>query len=179
MNKLPKILQQKIVAESKLFKIEEMQLQFSNGNERTYERLVSRRHGAVLIVPLLDPETLLLIREYCGGTGRYEISFPKGIIDDGESKVEAANRELMEEVGYGAKKLTILKDMSASPGYWGGQATVIIAQDLYPKTLAGDEPEPLEVIPWQIKDYRSLLNRDDFTEARSIAALLWIKEIFS
>lgn len=175
---LPKILKKQTFAQSRIFTIETMELEFSNGVTRNYERLVSRHQGAVLVVPMLDNETILLIEEYGGGLENYHLSFPKGLIDPGETPVEAANRELQEEVGYGAKEIHLLKAMSNSPGYWNSMAYTLIAKDLYPAKLDGDEPEPLTVVPWQLKDYRALLKRDDFTEARSIAALLLVKEMY-
>ncbi|MDK6296224.1 NUDIX domain-containing protein, partial [Gardnerella swidsinskii] len=55
---------------------------------------------------------LILIREYAVGTESYELGFSKGLIDPGESVFEAANRELKEEVGFGANDLTFLKKLS-------------------------------------------------------------------
>jgi ADP-ribose diphosphatase len=56
---------------------------------------------------------------------------------------------------------------------------LILARDLYPQRLEGDEPEPLEVVPWKLADATSLLARDDFTEGRSLLALYlaqdWLK----
>jgi len=49
---------------------------------------------------------------------------------------------------------------------------ILYAEDLYPETLPGDEPEPLVVVKWPISDWQSLLQQEDFTEARSVAALL-------
>ena len=75
----------------------------------------------------------------------------------------------MEEVGYGAKELLALKSMTAAPGYWGSSVTVVLAKDLYPAKLPGDEPEELEVVPWRLSNYHELIAREDFTESRSIA----------
>ena len=52
--------------------------------------------------------------------------------------------------------------------------TLFMAQDLYPESLIGDEPEPLEVIKWPLDRADELLAREDFQEARSISALLWV-----
>lgn len=175
----PKILQRKIVTKSQIFTIEAIDLQFSNGNERTFERLVSRSNGAVVIVPFIDDETFLLVKEYAAGVDRYELTFPKGIVDPGEDTAVAANRELMEEVGYAARTLIPLTKMTTAPGYWGSSAEIFLARDLYPEKAIGDEPEELEVIPWRLADYRSLLAREDFTEARNIAVLFWLKEMFA
>ena len=51
------------------------------------------------------------------------------------------------------------------------------AQDLYPERLPGDEPEELEVVPWKLDDLASLVQREDVTEGRSIAALFLVREL--
>ena len=54
----------------------------------------------------------------------------------------------------------------------GSTLTAMIARDLYPCKLEGDEPEPLEVVEWPVDCIDELLNQPDFREARSVAALL-------
>ncbi|MDX1813056.1 MAG: NUDIX domain-containing protein, partial [Gammaproteobacteria bacterium] len=95
----PKILKQSTIAKTRIFEIEQMDLQFSNGVEVQYERLRSNPNGAVLVVPLLDDDTVLLIREYAAGVQRYELALPKGRVENNEDPLDAANREIMEEVG--------------------------------------------------------------------------------
>ena len=170
--KKPTIHQNTVVASSRLFTVETVDLEFSNGEQRQYERLVRRGYGAVLIVPMLDHETMLLIREYSVGTERYELGFPKGKVEAGEDMLEAANREIMEEVGYEAANLTLMKQLSLAPGYMGHITTIVLAQNLTPHREPGDEPEALEVVKWNINDIDQLILRDDFSEGRSVAALL-------
>lgn len=177
MPKKPKILKERLVAESQLFQIEQVDLRFSNGELRCFERIRGRRPGAVLIIPVLDDETLLLVREYAVGSNRYELGFPKGLLEDGENPEDAANREMMEEIGYGANDIRAIKTMSTAPGYMVSHITVILARDLYQKALPGDEPEDLEVVPWRITDCDELLNHEEFSEARSIAAFLLAREV--
>ena len=52
---------------------------------------------------------------------------------------------------------------------------IVLAKDLYPKKLEGDEPEAIEVIPWKISNIDALLRHPEFHEARSIAALLLLE----
>lgn len=172
----PSILKRATVARSRLFRADELHLRFSNGEERTYEKLCSGGPGAVLIVPLLDDNTVLLVREYGAGIEDYHLALPKGAIDQGEALLDAANRELKEEVGYGARKLQFLKRINLSPSYMEHGINVVVAWDLYPKRLIGDEPEPIEVVPYPLSDLTRLISRADVCEGRSIAALFMVRE---
>ena len=172
MPRKPEILDTHTVARSRLFRIEAVSLRFSNGTEAEYERLRSAGHvGAVIVVPMMNDNTVLLIREYGVGLERYELGLPKGRVEPGEQPLAAADRELQEEVGFGARRLTHLRTLSVAPGYMGHLTHAILAEDLYPQRREGDEPEPIEVVPWPLADLGGLMACDDLTEARSIAAL--------
>jgi ADP-ribose diphosphatase len=170
----PQVVGRRLVAESQVFRIEQVDLLFANGVRRTFERIPGGA-DSVLILPLRDPETLLLIREYGAGTDRYELGFPKGVVEPGEDPLAAANREIREEIGLAARDLRLLHRLSLVPGYIGHRTQVVLAQELYPSPLPGDEPEPVEVVPWRLSDLDALLAREDFDEARCVAALLLLE----
>jgi ADP-ribose diphosphatase len=161
---------------SNLFIIEQLDLEFSNGELRTYERMKSRGLGAVIIVPMKDDETVLLVREYAAGLHHYELGCPKGRLERNESVLEGADRELKEEIGFGARNLMPLTRLSLAPGYMTHVTHVVLARDLYPEKLVGDEPEELQVVPWSLNNLGALIRRDDCTEGRSIAALYIARE---
>jgi ADP-ribose diphosphatase len=169
---LPLIHSRNVVAKSGLFKIEQVDLEFSNGETRVFERMVGSGRGAVMVVPFINDQEFLLVREYAAGTHSYELGFPKGLIDPGETPEYAANRELKEEIGFGTKALHLLQNVNMAPAFFDARMTIFVAEDLYPEVLPGDEPEPLEVVKWSINNIEALLAKDDFIEARCVVALL-------
>lgn len=171
----PVIQAQHVVARSHLFTVESLEMEFSNGVKRTYERLASGGHGAVMMVPIDANGQVLLIREYGVGIEDYTLTLPKGAVDLGETIEQAANRELKEEIGHGAHDLHYLKSMSLSPSYMKSSIDIFVAQNLYEESLPGDEPEPLEVVPWPLSKIDELVNQADVTEGRAIAALYMAK----
>ncbi len=176
----PTILTKKMVASSRLFKVEALELEFSNGVRCNFERLVrGTGQGAVLIVPMLDAETVLLVREYGTGLDRYELGLPKGKLDAGEDSLQAANRELKEEIGYGAQDIRFLMSLSLAPAYMEHAIDVVLATNLYEEKLIGDEPEELEVVPWKLHDIPALLASGECSEARTIAALYLAKDVMA
>ena len=161
------------------YRLERLDLEFSNGERRKYERLNSRGHGAVMIAAMPDPDTILLVREYAAGVHRYELGLPKGRMDAGETAHQAADRELKEECGFGARRLETLRMITLAPIYMSHAIHLVLAQDLYPKRLPGDEPEELEVVPWKLDNLHELMLREDCSEGRSLAALFIVRELMA
>ncbi len=159
------------------YRMEHLDLEFANGERRVFQRLQASGHGAVAVVPMLDDDTVLLVREYAAGVHRYELGLVKGRIDPGETAEQAADRELKEEAGYGARRVEVVRNLSLAPTYMSHQTTVVLARDLYPERLPGDEPEELEVVPWKLDDLHTLAMREDVSDGRSIAALFIVREL--
>lgn len=175
----PNCSQPKTVVESQLFRVESLHLTFANGEIRDYERLVPARPsgGAVLIVPLTAENEVILVTEYAAGIDEYVLGFPKGIIEKGESVCEAANRELQEEVGVVSSSLQVLKTVATSPSYMSGQTAIVLARDLTPSQLPGDEPEPLVVTKKPLAEVGELLQNNAFIDARTMAALWQVQQV--
>jgi ADP-ribose diphosphatase len=178
MPELPEILERVEVGGDRVG-LERLRLRFSNGVERTYERMAPRTRGAVVVAAMQDAETVLLIREYACGPHRYELGLVKGRIDGDETPEQAAERELKEEAGFGARRLTTLRSLTLAPSYMAHQTWLVLAEDLYPEKLPGDEPEPLDVVPWKLAELDQLMLREDCSEGRSLAALFIVREVLA
>lgn len=175
MSSLPRIL----AVRSRSLNAEEVDLEFSNGALRTFQRLRGGGLGAVIVVAMQDADTVLLVREYAVGIERYELGLPKGRLDRDETAGQGANRELKEEIGFGARNLHLIGTLAVSPSYMSAMSHVVLAQDLYREWLQGDEPEPLEVVPWKLAELHRLLAHPEVSDGRSIAALFMAREFLA
>lgn len=173
--KKPTILQVKDIASSRLFTIQSVHLRFSNDVERVYERMKPSGREAVMILALQDNE-VLMVEEYAVGIEHYELGFPKGLIDPGETPEQAAVRELQEEVGLAAGHLTYLGQVTMAPAYFSSRMHFLVAQQLYPSWLEGDEPETLTLHRWPVAKLLDLLQHEQFNEARNVSAMFLLKE---
>lgn len=174
MKTLPLIHETRLVEPR--YKLEQLDLEFSNGERRTFERIHGSGREVVIIVPLIDRDTVLLTREYAAGLHRYELGLPRGRIDPGESLLEGAEREMKEEIGYGARDLILMRTLSLAPTYMTHVAHVVLARELYEEKLEGDEPEEIEVVPFKLDDLDQLLMLEEFSEGRAMAALFLARE---
>lgn len=174
--KLPKVLDRREAPAARWMRRECLDLEFENGEMRTYSRLVARGLGAVIVVPLIDEGTVLLAREYACGLHHYELGLPKGRMEAGETPEQTANREMKEEIGYGARDLKEINAFSLAPAYMSHVTHIVLARDLYPDKLPGDEPETIDVVQWPLSDLWALAEREDCTEGRTIAALYYARD---
>lgn len=128
-----------------------------------------------MVLPL-DGDELLMVKEYAVGTERYELGFPKGLMEVGETPEQSANREMQEEIGLGARCFIPLRTVNTSPSFMNNPMHILLAQDFYPSKLEGDEPEPLQLVRMPLANLDSLLQDPDFCEARNLVALYVLRD---
>jgi 8-oxo-dGTP pyrophosphatase MutT (NUDIX family) len=103
--------------------------------------------GVVGIVPFTEDGAVIMIRQFRPPVNAYVIELPAGLCDQGETKEDAARRELLEETGYAAKEVHFLTEGPLSSGSSCEMLSVFVATGL---TFAGignrDETENIEVL---------------------------------
>lgn len=171
----PEILSISVIAKSRLFEIQQVDLKFSNGEQRTYERFRPAKRAAVMVLAL-DGDELLMIREYAMGTERYELGFVKGLMEENETPEQSANRELQEEIGLGAREFVLLRTVNSSLTFMNSPMHILIARYLYQSRLLGDEPEPVQLVRYPLANLAQLLDDPDFYDARSLTAVYSLRD---
>jgi ADP-ribose pyrophosphatase len=148
------------------------EVRLPSGRETVRE--VVEHPGAVAIVPVTADGRLLLIRQHHHAIGRALLGLPAGTVEPNEAPIETARRELVEETGYAAGRLTELVSYFTSPGYTDERLTLFRADDCRP---TGGNPAPDELIalvPVPLADVPQLLapGPDQIREAKTLIGLL-------
>lgn len=129
--------------------------------------------GAVVILPLLDPDRVVMIRNHRPAVGQELWELPAGTLDvPGESPDKAAARELEEETGYRAGALSPLCEFYASPGIMTEKMIAYVARDLT-KTAQRLEPtERIRVEILSLTDALGLIRDGRIVDAKTMVTLL-------
>lgn len=131
-------------------------------------------HGDVVaIVPLLEGDDVLLVRQYRLPTEKVLLEVPAGGVDGGESVEAAAQRELGEECGRRAGRLERLGGFYVSPGFCNEFVHVFLATQLEPVESRPDPDEQLAVVRLPLPEALRLVSGGEIRDGKSIIGLTW------
>ncbi|MGH3775912.1 MAG: NUDIX domain-containing protein [Pseudonocardiaceae bacterium] len=143
---------------------------------RTAGREVIEHPGSVVVLPLHDDASVVMIDQYRHPLGRRIRELPAGLLDaPGEDPVTTARRELLEEVGYTARDWSVLVDLVPSPGYSDEAQRVFLARGLTEVGRpAGDDDEEadLEVVRLPLAEAVRQVLAGEIVNAPAVAGLL-------
>ena len=145
------------------------------------QRDIVRHSGSVVIMPVEDvgKETrVLLVRQYRYAAGRYLWELPAGRIDEGESALPAAKRELLEETGYSAQKWEKALYFYSSPGFVDETMTLFLARGLKRGTAKPEEDEFISKRLFPLSSLLNMIRKHSISDAKTIAGALWLKAFF-
>lgn len=128
-------------------------------------------NSGAMSVPLLENGDVIFITEPTIYNQAPTLLLPGGGMDGDESPIETANRELQEEAGYKAARLDYLGELRIWAKYLDASAHIVLARDLSPSHLQGDETYdiPVECIP--LTEVERLIAEGRLQDASVIAAL--------
>src|SRR5947207_4932 len=141
---------------------------------KTKTREIVRHPGACVIVPLLDDGRVCLIRNWRIAVNQTLIELPAGTLEPPEPPEKTAERELIEETGYRAKKIEFLHAFFLSPGILDEKMHLYLATGLTEGDTAREEGEEIEnwLVPGD-EAIAMIFNRE-IQDAKTIVGLLWV-----
>ncbi len=161
-----------VVWTGKMITVGVERFRYVDGTQATREKVW---HPGAVAILAIDSETVWLTRqprEVAGLTRSLEI--PAGKLDvEGEGRLQAAQRELAEEIGMRAARWRELTAFYTSAGFSDERITCYLAQDLTPAPdVRPDEDERIEIVRWPLTDLDAAIDESD--DAKSLIALLWL-----
>jgi len=128
--------------------------------------------GAVVILPLLDADHIVLLRNHRFVIGETLWEVPAGTIEPDEPLQKCAERELVEETGYTAAKWRSLGYLYASPGVLDEKLHLFIAENLTPGTARPEPCEELHPVTMRLDEAIRMCLAGEITDAKTVTALL-------
>jgi ADP-ribose pyrophosphatase len=147
-------------------------------------RDVIRHSGSIVVLAVDDPAKsvkqgeprILLERQYRHAAQSMMWELPAGRIDDGETALTAAKRELLEETGYSARQWKRILHFYVSPGFLDETMTIFLARGLRPGKAQPEADERIAVKFVGLAEAKRMALHGRIRDAKTIAAILWLAQ---
>ncbi|MCG8397730.1 NUDIX hydrolase [Bacillus atrophaeus] len=175
-----KHLEEKTITKEKLFSgkvidlyVEDVELP----NGKTSKREIVKHPGAVAVLAVTDSNKIILVNQYRKPLERTIVEIPAGKLEKGEEPEYTALRELEEETGYTAKKLTKITAFYTSPGFADEIVHLFLAEDLsvLEEKRELDEDEFVEVMEVKLEDALKLVETREVYDAKTAYAIQYLQ----
>ncbi len=170
-----KIIKHKGILSTKLFNVEEFQIEMPNKKQHDYQMV--DHADSVTILPVDEKGQIWFVSQYRVGANTDLLELPAGVIEKGESPLECAEREVQEEIGMAARNMQLLGSFFLAPGYCNEVNHVFLAKELFSSPLSQDEDENINVSSLGIKKAYQMAQAGKIQDAKSLAALLLAKPL--
>ncbi|MBO5137890.1 MAG: NUDIX hydrolase [Spirochaetaceae bacterium] len=161
----------KELLQTKVLSVTERTSTSPEGSEGKY--IVLDAPDWVIVIPrLLNPSRFLMVKQWRHGSKSLSTEFPGGVIDVGEKPEQAAHRELLEETGHKANKLTHLGSFSPNPAIMSNKVHCFLAEEL--TSFGTQDLDPDEYVEYFVMEEETVfqnMGSSDFPHGLMVAAL--------
>ncbi len=172
-----KIVSSKVVYRGPAFQITSDQVK-EPGHSSVVRRDVIRHSGSAVILPVDNSSKgeprILLERQFRYSANQLLWELPAGGIDEGEDELPAAQRELLEETGYTAKKWKRVLRFYPSPGILDETMSVYLALTLTPGKAAPEEDELIRTRFFPLSQVVRMILQGKIIDAKTVCSVLWL-----
>ena len=168
-------LESKSLVESKSLhegKILSLRLDTYQFDKRTKVIEIIHHPGAVAIIPVDQHNRIMLVQQWRRAAKEITIEIPAGTLDAKESPEECALRELREETGFSAGKITSLGGFYSAPGFCDEYIHLFAAEHLTSDPLPADEDEEIDLLHLSFSEAIHLIEQNKIRDAKTVAGIL-------
>ncbi|EKC6416166.1 NUDIX hydrolase [Staphylococcus pseudintermedius] len=163
-----KTISKESIYKGKIIEVEKHKV--SLPNNKTAYREVVKHNGAVAICALTPDQQVILVKQYRKALEQELLEIPAGKLEPGEDRESAAIRELEEETGYKAKKLTLIGEVYGTPGFSNEKISVYFADNLVEGKVNLDEDEFVEKVLYSLDDVKKAVEARTIEDAKTFIA---------
>lgn len=162
------------IYDGKILHVERWQVTCPDG--QTAPREIVLHNGAAAVVPVFDDGTTILVRQHRVAIDRMTLEIPAGKLDGpGEDPLDCAVRELGEETGLTAEKMTLLTSLFTTPGFCTEKIAIYLATGLSQGSMHLDDDEFLGLVRMPLEDAVGMVMRGEIRDGKTICGLLMAK----
>lgn len=136
-------------------------------------REVITHSGSVVVLPVFEDGKILMIQQYRYAARRYLWELVAGRVDKGESEKKAAARELKEETGYKAKRLSKYLEVFPSPGFLEERMHILLAEGLREGKAEPEADEKIISRAFKVDELVDMMQKGELRDAKSIVGILY------
>ena len=163
------------IFKGKLLHVVRDEVELPNGKTSVREGI--KHPGAVVVIPFLDANTLIMERQYRYYPDDVFYELPAGKTDPGEDFLTTGKRELLEETGFTAKEWTFISHLHPAIGYADEKMAVYAARELEMGVVDRDEDEFLEILEVPLDQAMEMLRCGEITDAKTMVGLFWAEKL--
>jgi ADP-ribose pyrophosphatase len=173
MTGIPERLRSEVAFEGRLITVRVDDVRLPTGKETVRE--VVEHTGSAVILPVTEQGEILFVRQYRYPIGQELIELPAGLVDDGETPLETARRELTEETGHVSDNWREIATCYPSAGFADERVTIFLAQNCLPVEWEADPHEGLALEHWSHDQLMDAVMSEPFPfeNAATSIAVLW------
>ncbi len=172
-----KVVRSKTVYRGPVFHVTSDEVVEPNGVRA--RRDIVRHQGSVVVMAIEDSRSeprVLLARQYRYAADDTLWELPAGRIDEGESDLVAAKRELIEETGYRAREWKRVLFYYPSPGFLDETMAIFLARGLQPGKAEPEEDEVISKRLFPVSDVVRMALTGKLRDGKTIAGILWLAQ---
>jgi ADP-ribose pyrophosphatase len=161
----------------RIFNVHVDRARLPDGREVTLE--VVRHSPSVVLIPMPEPDRVVLVRQYRYAIDRMVWELPAGSLDPGETPEQAARRECHEEVGKVPRRLERLGSLFPTPGYCDEEMIFFRIDGLDEPDSAAhlDEDEVLEPRAFTVSEVRRMIEEGEIVDMKTVAGLHLLQSV--
>ena len=153
----------------RVFSLRLDQMRFADGTVHQFD--IIEHPGSVGIIATREPGSIVLVRQYRPAIARALWEIPAGKLDGAEDPLIAAARELREETGFAAERLTSVGALYCTPGFCDELMHFVRAEGLTQGTNDPDDDEFLDVAVFSLAQAQAMLVSGEIADVKTAYAL--------